>query len=265
MTPAAEGCRPTGGANSILSAPYTRPVAHESRPIIGITANVRDEQGTILYTLNRTYVRMVVDAGGAPVILPHEPELAVLALRVCDGVVISGGPDIDMRAFGVGLHPNAEIMPALRQQGELALLEALDHSPETPLLGICLGMQLMGVHAGCRLIQHLDDDISDADRHRGDHCHLVQSELGEGLVTSSHHQALGDAGPFEVIGRSDDGLIEAIRDPRRAFAVGVQWHPERTKDPVLGIGLFRKLVDAARVRADRLRSSSTPFLSEPSP
>ena len=74
----------------------------------------------------------------------------------------------------------------------------------------------------------------------------MTSELGNGPVASWHHQALADAGPYEVIGRSDDGVLEAIRDPARPFYVGVQWHPERTDDSVLGDGVIRRLVDAAR-------------------
>jgi putative glutamine amidotransferase len=65
-------------------------------------------------------------------------------------------------------------------------------------------------------------------------------------VTSSHHQALADGGTLEVIGRSDDGVVEAVRDPARAFYVGVQWHPERTTDHGMGVGIVRMLVDAAR-------------------
>jgi len=229
----------------------------DSRPLIGVSANVRVEDGATLYTLRREYITMIVDAGGAAVMLPHEPELAALAVARCDGVVLSGGLDIDLRSFGQALHERAEPMPALRQQGEFSLLRALDQSPQTPLLGICLGMQMMGVHAGCGLIQHLDDHRSDAERHRENRLHPVESVFGRGMVASSHHQVLADAGPFEVIGRSDDGLIEAIRDPARPFAVGVQWHPERTADPALGLGLFRKLVEAARHHADTLRAGPT--------
>jgi putative glutamine amidotransferase len=75
---------------------------------------------------------------------------------------------------------------------------------------------------------------------------MVTSALGDGLVASSHHQALGSAAHLEVIGVSDDGVIEAIRDPSKPFYVGVQWHPERTDDTTMGLGVIRRLVDAAR-------------------
>ena len=76
----------------------------------------------------------------------------------------------------------------------------------------------------------------------------LESELGNGPVASSHHQALADPADMAAIGRSDDGVLEAVRDPRRPFYVGVQWHPERTTDPTMGLGIVRRLVDAARRR-----------------
>jgi len=213
---------------------------------------VRDEPAGTLYALRREYVLRVVEAGGAPLILPHEAEFAALAVDACDGIVLSGGDDPDVREFGFELHPRAELIPPLRQRGELAILRALDASPETPVLGICLGMQLMGLHAGGRLIQHLDDELAGAERHRGNRMHGVESAFGAGEVASCHHQALGDAGALEVVGRADDGVIEAVRDPARPFAIGVQWHPERTADPLLGAGIFRQLVEASRRRAATL-------------
>jgi putative glutamine amidotransferase len=104
----------------------------------------------------------------------------------------------------------------------------------------------MGVHRGAQLIQHLGDTLPDADRHRQDRVHAVESELGNGPVASWHHQALGTSADLQVIGRSDDGVIEAVRDPSRPFFLGVQWHPERTPDPTMGDGVIRLFVDAAR-------------------
>ena len=141
-----------------------------------------------------------------------------------------------------------------RQVAEFALLEALNSQPEKPVLGICLGMQLMGVHAGCSLIQHLHDIKPDADRHRFDNPHLVETEIGCGPVASWHHQALTESGPFEAIGWSDDGVLEAIRDSRKPFYVGVQWHPERTKDATMGDAIIARLIEAARASVGRPRA-----------
>ena len=219
------------------------------QPLIGITADIAtDDQGRVRHQVRATYVDAVVRAGGLPVILPACDTARAALLDRLDGVVVIGGDDIDVRPFGIPLHPEARVMHPQRQAAEFALLQALDARPAMPGLGICLGMQLMGVHRGCTLIQHLGDRLPEADRHRNDNRHPVTSELGNGPVASWHHQALADAGPYEVIGRSDDGVLEAIRDPARPFYVGVQWHPERTADPGLGDGVFRLLVQAARGR-----------------
>ena len=222
-------------------------MAHVQRPLIGIGADLaRDEQARPRHQVRSTYVDAVMRAGGIPVILPASAEARCAALDRLDGVVIVGGDDIDTRPFGVPLHPMARVMDPERQSAELAMLAALDARPAMPVLGICLGMQLMGVHRGATLIQHLDDRIADAARHRDDRVHAVQTAVGSGPVASWHHQALADAPGFAEIGRSDDGVLEAIRDDGRPFYLGVQWHPERTADPTLGDGVFRLLVQAAR-------------------
>ena len=196
--------------------------------------------------VHSAYVNSVKEAGGVPFLIPHIPELAADALDALDGVLLTGGDDIDMRDFDQALHAKADLMPPLRQRGEFALLRALDQRPTLPVLGICLGMQLMGVHNGCPLIQHLHDVIPNGDRHVGNKIHSITGSIGSGQVTSSHHQALASAGPFETLALSDDGVLEAIRLANRSFYVGVQWHPERTQDQALGLGIIQKLVNAAQ-------------------
>jgi len=216
-------------------------------PTIGLTANlVRDEAGLLRHEVKGTYVDAVLRAGGVPILLPAIPSMRAAMLERVDGVIITGGPDIDPRPFGIELHPKAQIMEAQRQESEFALLDSLARQPEMPVLGICLGMQLMGVHAGCPLIQHLHDMKPDADRHRLDNEHPVEGSIGCGIVTSWHHQVLAESGPFEAIGWSDDGVLEAIRDPNKQFYLGVQWHPERTKDSLMGDGIIARLIEAAR-------------------
>lgn len=217
-----------------------------ANPTIGLTANlVRDDKGRLRHEVKGTYIDAVVRAGGTPIILPAIASMRAAMLECVDGVIMTGGDDIDMRPFGFALHPQAQLMEGERQSAEFALLDALKSRPEKPVLGICLGMQLMGVHAGCRLIQHLHDLKPDADRHRFDNSHSVESEIGCGSVASWHHQALEDCGPFEAIGWSDDGVLEAIRDSRKPFYLGVQWHPERTRDASMGDAIIARLIAAA--------------------
>lgn len=216
-----------------------------TQPRIGITADLaRDGEGRPRHQVRSTYVDAVLRAGGIPLLLPADRDARRAALGALDGVMIIGGDDIDTRPLGIPLHPKAEVMDPARQAAEFELLRALDGMPRMPVLGICLGMQLMGVHRGATLIQHLGDVIPDADRHRHDRQHRVESELGSGTVASWHHQAIADTGTLALAGRSDDGVIEAVRDPARPFYVGVQWHPERTEDPAMGDGIIRMLVAA---------------------
>jgi len=218
----------------------------KKRPLIGITADLAGD-----YARNRrTYIDMVAAAGGIPVLLPTIAALREEMLDRVDGVVITGGDDIDVSKFGIPLHPKAECMAAERQEAEFALLKALDARPDKAVLGICLGMQMMGVHRGNPLIQHLGDVLPDADRHRNDAIHPVEAERGSllksGAVRSWHHQAISEAKGFDIIARSDDGVIEGIVDPRRRFYLGVQWHPERTEATETGLGVVQTLVEHAR-------------------
>lgn len=216
------------------------------RPLIGLTADFVDDHAR----LSRPYFDAVAAAGGLPVVLPPQPHLRGALLDRLDGVIVTGGDDIDVRRFGVPLHPQASCMHPARQEAEFALLDELAERPALPVLGICLGMQLMGVHRGNPLIQHLGDVLPDAERHRRGAVHVIEvppgSLLVSGRVRSFHHQAIAAADGFEIIARSDDGVIEGIRDPQRRFYVGVQWHPERTEFPETGLHVIRALVEAAR-------------------
>lgn len=216
-----------------------------TRPLIGLTANIVAGEPQ----LTRPYLDMVVAAGGLPVILPPLPSIRGDLLDHVDGVILTGGDDIDVSRLGTPLHPQAQCMHPDRQAAEFALLDALAGRPDMPVLGICLGMQLMGVHRGNALCQHLADVLPTAQRHRDGAEHPVAAEPGSpltsGLVRSFHHQALLEARSFRIIARSDDGVIEGIVDPSRRFYVGVQWHPERTPHEATGLAVIKRLVDAS--------------------
>ncbi len=251
-------------------------------PVIGITVDNRDNTAASgRYESSIAYSRCVAQAGGLPVLLPHEPGLAKRYVLVCDGLVLTGGVDPDTRAFGQPIHPQARVMDPKRQAFELALLAACDHHPDKPVLGVCLGMQLMALRAGGQLHQYLPEVVRDPGAHAGDRRHAIQlcvsgSALTDGpleepdaTVVSAHRQAVADADggvwlngaagpaacPMRVVATAPDGVVEAIDAPDRRFYVGVQWHPERGGAGVLNQGLFDRLVATARCATSRPSSA----------
>jgi putative glutamine amidotransferase len=249
-------------------------------PLIGITCSLDDRD----LRVRRAYALAVEQAGGVPVLLvppaseaskgrrsreeretggtpiplglevgaDRATEFAARYLALCNAIIFTGGDDPATERYGEPTHPAAKLVHPDRQRFEEALLAALDQAREKtkPVLGICLGMQMMALHRGGALHQHLPDVLPTAPEHQNDHQHAVEPAPGAGLargtVASWHHQAVRDAGRMRVIASAPDGVIEAIDDPARAFYLGVQWHPERTSDPKLGQELFDRLVAAAR-------------------
>jgi len=235
------------------------------RPIIGITVdNVDSSIASGKYESNVDYSRMVAEAGGLPLLLPQEVELVEYYVDLCDGVMLTGGDDARTAELGVPAHPQSRCIDPRRQAFEFALLDALRERQQRPALGVCLGMQLMALHAGGRLNQHLPDTLPNAvEAHQDNHRHpvilairssvllaspggtqdLLTQDLNDETVVSSHHQGVEDPGQLRVLATSHDGVIEAIDDPQRRFYLGVQWHPERG-DGVLNFDLIQRFVAA---------------------
>ncbi len=205
-------------------------------PLIGITAD-GDER---TYKCARAYSEMVAESGGTPIILPHRLDRLDEYLKLCAGFILTGGDDPRMEEFGAATHAKATPLDPQRQAFEVALLRAAP--ADLPLLGVCLGMQMMALVAGGTLDQHLPDTLPSHDSHWGQKTHAVEGEIGRGLVLSHHRQAVADPGRLVVVARAPDGVIEAVADPACRFRLGVQWHPERTADPHLGRSLFARLV-----------------------
>lgn len=216
-----------------------------SRPVIGVTAYVepagwavwRDVPAALV---PQAYVRAVTASGGRAVLLPPD-DLDADVVGVLDGLLLAGGADVDPERYGQPPDPRTESRPD-RDAGELALLGAALVA-DLPVLGVCRGMQLLAVAHGGALHQHLPDVVGH-DRHRpapgryGAHPvrfapdSLAGSVLaGVDRVNSYHHQAVADPGDLAVTGWADDGVVEALEDPRRRFLLGVQWHPENDPDP----------------------------------
>jgi gamma-glutamyl-gamma-aminobutyrate hydrolase PuuD len=234
------------------------------RPVIGITSYAQparwgawDLPAALIPLM---YVEAVERAGGRPVVIPPSENGAGETLDLLDGVVFSGGADVDPASYGAEPHPLTDPPQARRDRGELALLEAA-LARDVPMLAICRGSQLLNVLRGGDLVQHLPDALGHTDHREtpgifSDHEVTVDDETrlgavlgGSATVKSSHHQGLGRLGEGLVeAARATDGTVEALEDPSKRFAVGVLWHPEAGEDQ----RLFDALVEEARrYRASR--------------
>jgi len=228
------------------------------RPVIGITAYAQDAKWGVWHVpavlIPLSYVDAVEGAGGRAVLIPPTEVGIEETLDALDGVVFSGGADVDPSRYGAEPHPETDTPQTRRDAGELALLQAA-LARDVPVLAICRGFQLLNVARGGDLIQHLPEKVGH-DVHKqvpGEFVeHPVEIKGGSRLasivgessdVTSHHHQALGRVGDGLVeTAWAADGTLEAIEDPSRRFTVGVQWHPEAGEDAAL----FEALVAEAR-------------------
>lgn len=228
------------------------------RPLIGITTYAQDARWGVWHLpaalIPLDYVDAVERAGGRALLIPPSEDGVEETLSVLDGVVFSGGADVDPGMYGADAHPETDVPQARRDAGELALLQAALER-DLPTLAICRGFQLLNVARGGDLIQHLPEEIGN-DVHKqvpGEFAvHPVEVKEGSRLgsivgatpeVTSHHHQALGRLGDGLVESAwAADGTLEAVEDPSCRFLVGVQWHPEASEDAAL----FEALVEQAR-------------------
>ena len=188
------------------------------------------------------YVHQVEAAGGRALLVPPSEEGVGETLDALDGVLFSGGADIDPSEYGHEPHAETNGTRPERDRGELALLSAALER-DMPVLAVCRGSQVLNVARGGDLVQHLPGVFADHEVDVKKETRLG-SLLGERApVKSHHHQGFGKLGDRLVESAwAEDGTLEAIEDPDKRFAVGVLWHPEEGDDPAL----FRALVDEAR-------------------
>lgn len=235
------------------------------RPLIGIVAQSHGREEPGMRT-NAAYICAVEDAGGVPLIVPllrHEEVLRQLYVRL-DGLLLTGGPDVHPRHYGEEVRPACGRIDELLDRVELALLRwALDD--DLPVLGICRGMQLLNVVCGGTLYQDLPSEYPGALDHRPADgrtalVHELRVQPGTRLAVllgttalrtnSTHHQAVKDlAAGLVASAHAEDGVIEGLEHPGKAFVLGVQSHPEElyAQHPPYA-RLFAALVDAARPR-----------------
>ena len=237
-----------------------------TRPVIGITTYAQEASWGVwnlpAALIPLDYVDAVERAGGRPVLIPPSDQGVAETLETLDGIVFSGGADIDPSLYGAEPHPETDTPQARRDAGEMALLEAALER-DMPTLAICRGFQLLNIARGGDLVQHLPDELS-SDEHKqvpGVFAqHPVEVKDGTRLssmvgarsdVTSHHHQGIGRLGEGLVeTARAGDGTLEGVEDPSLRFLVGVQWHPEAGEDKAL----FENLVEEARAYRSERRS-----------
>lgn len=237
-----------------------------ARPLIAINglALVEPKPGV---RLDDQYSRAVTRAGGLPMVVPPtlvEADLRELLGRV-DGVLFTGGDDFDTDHLGLEpTHPSATPTPLAKQDFDFLLLR-LALEAGVPVLGICYGMQLMGLHHGAPFHQHVPEARPGAQEHSGGVLHPVQLTEGSKLrtamgveevtVVSRHHQALAAAPEGWICAAEDhEGLVEAIEHPSHRFLVGVQWHPELSPPESPHGALLEAFIEAAT--SPQLRSTN---------
>ena len=234
------------------------------RPVIALTTYA--EPATMLVwqrefaMLHATYVAATEQAGGIAVLLPPQGAGADEVLDRVDGLVLTGGADVDPQRYGQEPAERTSPPRVLRDEWELALTQAALRR-DLPLLAICRGLQILNVALGGSLYQHLPE-VTGHERHQP--APGVFGAVGVNItpgtrtdrligphvrVSCHHHQALARLAPgLRVTGRAGDGTVEAVEVLGRAFAVGVQWHPEEDSEDVR---LFTALVEAGHRYRER--------------
>ncbi|WP_420345310.1 gamma-glutamyl-gamma-aminobutyrate hydrolase family protein [Pelagibius sp.] len=233
------------------------------QPLVGITLDSEPAGGWSKfpwYALRQNYTAAVIEAGGLPVLLPHEAAQAEAYLERIDALMITGGAfDVDPALFGDSHRHETVHTKDARTAFEAAVTRgALER--DMPVLGICGGQQLLNVVLGGSLIQHIPDEVEAALAHeqpnpRDEAGHDV-ALTGDSLlrdicraevlpVNSAHHQAVKAPGRgLRVNAVAPDGVIEGIEAPDYRFCLGVQWHPEFAITPS-DRAIFRAFVAAA--------------------
>lgn len=242
------------------------------KPLIGIsptpTEATFDHGHFRRYALADTYTSAIVAAGGIPVILSAHPETIDDMLDYLDGIIFSGGGDVDPRYWNEERHPEANGFDEQRDEFELQAIRKVVER-DMPMLGICRGIQSVNVALGGTIIQDIPDQVAGSGQHRQHRdgmdrdarSHDITIEVGDNplykihgktvmTANSFHHQAIATPAPgLKVIALAADGIIEAVYHPGMTFGLAVQWHPEMLAAEYPDqAAIFSALVEAAKAK-----------------
>ncbi|HUT08996.1 MAG TPA: gamma-glutamyl-gamma-aminobutyrate hydrolase family protein [Thermoguttaceae bacterium] len=234
-----------------------------SKPLIGINADYRSARtNSPAYAfLTAGYFDSLSKAGAIPILIPplaEEEDLHCLLDRL-DGVVLSGGADLDPRRDGFMVHPSQRLLDPRREDSDRMLVRLIARR-RVPVFGVGCGMQLLNLSQGGNLHLHIPEDLPRALPHLDTmdpaHRHALEVELdslmgrvygeGEIRVNSMHHMAIDEVAPgFAVTARCPDGVVEAIESTMDDWiAMGTQFHPQSDSASALDLRIFEEFVVA---------------------
>lgn len=247
---------------------------NSGKPVIGILANIETIEsapflGLEKASLQQNYIDSIITAGAVPIVLPVVQDLSLIEAQInlIDGLLLSGGGDIQPLLYGEEPHPDLGSIQPARDRAEMEAL-SIAYRQEKPILGICRGLQLINVAFGGTLYQDLNQHVTDVRIKHAQQTpihvpfHSIEIEPSTHLyqifrqkqigVNSFHHQAIKRlASGFIVSARSKDGIIEGIEKADYPFLMGVQWHPERMiNHDVNMLNLFKAFIDRVYSQAN---------------
>ncbi|MEG3905024.1 gamma-glutamyl-gamma-aminobutyrate hydrolase family protein [Microcoleus sp. B4-C5] len=230
-------------------------------PIVGITTYNRCPAGE--YRLNGTYIDAVQAAGGIPILLPPNQLDPASILDAVDGLIFSGGGDINPELYGGYVDRTVYSVNAERDNFELSLAK-LALKADIPVLGICRGMQILNVASGGSLVIHVPDAYGDKVNHGSGIPpraieHTIEIEPNSRLakimgktsttVVSWHHQAVRKVtSDWRIVADAPDTLVEAMEHCYHPWMIAIQWHPEMSPNCSVNSRIFQAFVEAAASR-----------------